>query len=332
MTTGTDWAAPASLDGEPDRGVVGNLIGDALTDPAVVNAGFRAAPGGHTAHFVETRRHRWWHRWRRTETGQPKDRAATWLRRAMFALAVLAAAAAIVSYEAQYRLVYDTKHVKPVALIQAGIPDAGALVFACLGIALALCGKRALRARALNLACVGLSIAMNALASSAGLRALSVWVMAPVIYALASDTLIGVIRAIVIARQKQLDTTLADDETTPLAMLGGVLLWVLRLIWAPLTTIKGFRSWVVEECPVAPGRRAPAKDPKTLGSTDSKRDKRTRSRPNGHRTSGRRRGGRDWAALSDGMRRRYQAAGITQANYETGCDLAAARGHAGGAS
>ena len=58
MTTGSDWAAPASLDGEPDRGVVGNLIGDALPDPAVVSAEFRTAPGGHTAHFVETRRHR----------------------------------------------------------------------------------------------------------------------------------------------------------------------------------------------------------------------------------------------------------------------------------
>jgi hypothetical protein len=325
VTTGSAWARPARLDGQQDRGVVGDLVDGALGDPRLVSAGFRTGADGHAASFAGTRRRRWW---RRNEPGRPKDRAGTWLRRAMFALAVLAAAAAIVSYQAQYRLVYDTKHVTPIALIQAGIPDAGALVFACLGIALALCGKRALRARALNLACVGLSIAMNALASSAGLRALSVWVMAPVIYALASDTLIGVIRAIVIARQKQLDATLADDETTPLSMLGGVLLWVLRLVWAPLTTIKGFRAWVIEECPVAPGRRAqlPARDRTALDPGDGKGERpRSRSR-------GRRRGGRDWAALSEPVRRRYEAAGIGRAAYERGDDLTAARGHAGGAS
>ena len=42
-----------------------------------------------------------------------------------------------------------------VAALEAAIPDAAALVFACLGIALALHGRRALRARALNLASVG---------------------------------------------------------------------------------------------------------------------------------------------------------------------------------
>ena len=40
----------------------------------------------------------------------------------------------------------------PIAALEAAIPDAAALVFACLGIALALHGRRALRARALNLA------------------------------------------------------------------------------------------------------------------------------------------------------------------------------------
>jgi hypothetical protein len=39
-------------------------------------------------------------------------------------------------------------------------------------------------------------------------------------------------------------------------VLGGVLLWLLRLTMAPASTISGFRAWVLEECPVAPGRRA----------------------------------------------------------------------------
>jgi hypothetical protein len=60
----------------------------------------------------------------------------------------------------------------------------------------------------------------------------------------------------VIARQKALNDALADDETTPLAIVGGLFLWLLRLALAPRSTLSGFRRWVLAECPVAPGRRA----------------------------------------------------------------------------
>jgi hypothetical protein len=115
-----------------------------------------------------------------------RDRAAAWLRNAMIALAVLAAAAAAVSWDAQYVLVKTVKHTPAIAALEAGIPDVGAL-----GIALALHGKRAIRARTLNVACVGISLAMNALASAPGWRDLAIWVMPSAVYALASDTLIG---------------------------------------------------------------------------------------------------------------------------------------------
>ncbi len=105
------------------------------------------------------------------------DRAQAWLRNAMAALAVLAAAAAAVSWDAQYVLVRAVKHSTPVAALEAGIPDVGALIFAALGIALALHAKRAIRARTLNVACVGISLAMNALASAPGWRDLAIWVM-----------------------------------------------------------------------------------------------------------------------------------------------------------
>jgi Protein of unknown function (DUF2637) len=187
---------------------------------------------------------------------EPKDRAGLWLRNAMIALGLLALAAAVVSYAAQYHMVYAAKGVKVVAALEAGIPDVSAVVFASLGIALALHGKRALRARALNVASVATSIGMNALAAGHGWRNAAIWVMPPVAYALASDTAIGVIRAYTIARQRQLRADLADDEATPLAIAGGIVLWLLRLCLAPLSTCKGFRRWVVETCPVAPGRRA----------------------------------------------------------------------------
>ena len=92
-----------------------------------------------------------------------------WLRYAAAGLCVLAAAAAVVSFTAQYRMVDATRHLPAIAALEAAIPDAAALVFACLGIALALHGRRALRARALNLASVGASVFMNAIAAAPGL-------------------------------------------------------------------------------------------------------------------------------------------------------------------
>jgi hypothetical protein len=179
------------------------------------------------------------------QLGQAKDRAAAWLRNAMIALAVLATAAAVVSWTAQFRMVFGVKHLAVVSALEAGIPDAGALIFACLGIALALDGKRAIRPRALNVGAVATSIAMNYLAAGHGWRDVAIWVMPPVAYALASDTLIGVIRAWALARQRALNTALDPDETTPLAIVGGLLLWTLRLALAPTSTLAGFRRWVL---------------------------------------------------------------------------------------
>jgi hypothetical protein len=184
------------------------------------------------------------------------NHAGRWLAVSMAALAILAAASAVVSYAAQYRMVEAAKKFAPVAALEAGIPDAAALIFATLGIALALHGHRALRPRLLNLAAVGTSVTMNVIAAGHGWRNLAIWTMPPVAYALASDTAIGVVRAWAIARQRALNEALADDGTTPLAIVGGMLLWTLRLGLAPASTLAGFRRWVIEECPVAPGRRA----------------------------------------------------------------------------
>jgi hypothetical protein len=174
----------------------------------------------------------------------------------MAALALLAGAAAVVSWDAQYVMVRSARHVAAVAALEAGIPDAGALIFASLGIALALHGRRALRPRTLNVACVGISLAMNAMAAGRGWRDVAIWVMPAAVYALASDTLIGVVRAWALARMRSASAALTGEEVTPLAVAGTVLLWLLRLSLAPASTLAGFRRWVVEECPVAPGRKA----------------------------------------------------------------------------
>jgi hypothetical protein len=132
--------------------------------------------------------------------GWSRDRSGPWMRNAAAGLCVLAAAAAAVSFTAQYRMVDATRHLPVVAALEAAIPDAAALVFACLGIALALHGRRALRARALNLASVAASVFMNAIAAAPGWRNLAIWALPPVAYALASDTLIGVSLRLVILK------------------------------------------------------------------------------------------------------------------------------------
>ena len=190
-----------------------------------------------------------------------RDHSGIWLRNAATGLCLLAAAAAVVSFTAQYRMVDATRRLAVVAGLEAAIPDAAALVFACLGIALALHGRRAIRVRALNLAAVGTSVFMNAIAAAPGWRNLAIWAMPPIAYALASDTLISVVRAWALARHQYLDAALGADQATPLAILGGLILWLLRLALAPKSTLAGFRAWVLAECPVAPGPRAPAASP-----------------------------------------------------------------------
>ena len=200
-------------------------------------------------------------------TAAGRDRSGAWLRNATIGLCVLAAAAAAVSYTAQYQMVHAARRLALVAALEAGIPDAAALVFACLGIALALHGRRAVRARLLNVASIAVSVFMNTIAAAPGWRAAAIWVMPPVAYALASDTAIGVVRAWVIARHTALNARLADDELTPLAIAGGLILWLLRLAVAPASTLAGFRAWVIEQCPVAPGRRAAARPAEPAAAT-----------------------------------------------------------------
>jgi len=200
----------------------------------------------------------------------PKAEGAVWLRNAMIGLGVLALAAAAVSFDAQFIMVRAVKHLTAIAGLEAGIPDVGSAIFASLGIALSLRGKRAIRARALNVLCVGVSLGMNALAAAPGWRDLAIWIMPSAIYALASDTLIQVLRAWVISRRRELEDT---DETTPLDILGRLILWNLRLILDPGGTIHGFRTWVLECAPVAPGRVAEIENRKPKAIANPNRPK-----------------------------------------------------------
>ena len=95
---------------------------------------------------------------------------------------------------------------------------------------------------------------MNALAAAPGWRDLAIWVMPSAVYALASDTLIGVIRAWVIATTRHTGQTLADDEATPMALVGGMFLWLLRLALAPMSRSAGSAAGRSTN-PIAPAAR-----------------------------------------------------------------------------
>ena len=110
-------------------------------------------------------------------------------------------------------------------------------MFACLGVALALHGRRAIRARVLNVASAGASVFMNVIAAAPGWRDLAVWAMPPAAYALASDTLIGVVRTWV-ARPPPGTAAGLAEEATLLAVAGGLVLWLLRLSHGP-----GLHRW-----------------------------------------------------------------------------------------
>ena len=319
-------------------------------DGCDVLAATASRSGAKTA-IAAQRRRRW--RRRRAQTAGERDRAVLWLRNAMIGLGLLAAAAAVVSFAAQFNMIVSVRHGRMIAALEAGIPDAAAAIFASLGIALALHGKRAIRARLLNVGAVATSVFMNFIAADPGWKNAAIWVMPPVAYALASDTAIGVIRSWTLARARELRDTLADDEVTPLAIVGALCLWLVRLVLAPWSTLCGFRRWVVEECPVAPGRTAlpapaaaalPAvtgaarasEPPVTSGShppVEPGRPVTQTSHPVSDRGGRRRPGsGRDWDALTKAYQKRLAGAGVTREAYESGAPLSAARGHQEGAS
>jgi hypothetical protein len=138
-----------------------------------------------------------------------------------------------VSHSAQYKLVDAARHLSLAAALEAAIPDAAALVFACLGVALAVRGRQAIRARLLNLASAGASVFMNVIAAAPGWRNLAVWAMPPAAYALASDTLIAVVRTGAVARrQDQRAPNAGTSDASLLAALTGLALWLLRLSFA----------------------------------------------------------------------------------------------------
>jgi hypothetical protein len=98
---------------------------------------------------------------------------------------------------------------------------------------------------------------MNAMSADfAAIGSVAVWVLPALLYAATSDTLV------VEVQQRVLDARGRHGDHLSLAgllarigvVVAAVLLWLLRLVLAPVSTVKGARGWVVDTVPVAPGR------------------------------------------------------------------------------
>jgi hypothetical protein len=168
-------------------------------------------------------------------------------------LLLLAGAQGYVSFRAQYVFVDHAKHAHLPSLLEALGLDTGAVIFALLALSLARRGGRADVERALNVICAFGSMTMNLLAANlTSPRSVTVWVLPSALYALASDRLIAVVRRWVLSSDPGLDQ---GQDGSAWYALGGLALWVLRLILDLPGTTSGFRRWVLAAAPVAPGIR-----------------------------------------------------------------------------
>ena len=185
-------------------------------------------------------------------------------------LLLLTAAQGYVSFRAQYAFVDHAKRARLPSTLEALGLDAGAVIFALLGLSLARSGKRAAVERALNVACALGSLLMNLLAADlTSPRSVTVWVLPSALYALASDRLIAVVRRWALASSPAGGS--AQDRSAWRG-IGGLALWLLRLLFDAAGTVAGFRRWVLTAAPVAPGIRAadpPARVRMPLPAADS---------------------------------------------------------------
>ena len=185
---------------------------------------------------------------------RPERKGTVLLTAASCLLMVLDAAQGYVRFLAQYTFVNHAKHARIPSVLEALGLDTGAVIFALLALSLARLGRRGAVERFLNVACALGSLSMNLLAANLGSpRSITVWVLPSVLYALASDRLIAVVRRWVLARDNGAGQA---QEGSAWRSFGGLGLWGLRLVFDLPGTLAGFRRWLLAAAPVAPGVRS----------------------------------------------------------------------------
>jgi len=172
-------------------------------------------------------------------------------------LGLLAAGLFAVSLSAQYRYVFEVKHVAPAAAIEALALDAAMTVFSLLGLGLAMAGQSARIERALIVACALGSAGMNyAAANVTSPRSVVAYVAPPVLLAVVVDRVIAVVRRHVLDdTERSVWAVLGRAAAAALKALGLVMLYLLRLVLAPPSTSAGLRRVVLNATPLPEAQR-----------------------------------------------------------------------------
>jgi Protein of unknown function (DUF2637) len=175
-------------------------------------------------------------------------------------LFALAAGLFAVSLDAQYRYVFHAKHQSAASWVEALALDVGMAIFSLLALGLARAGKPARAERALITVCAAASGVMNfAAANDASPKSALAYVMPPVFLAVVADRVVSVVRRHV----------LGEHERSPWSAAAPVVLYLLRLVLAPLSTSAGLRRWLLLKTPLPAARTsaaAPAPQPKAITS------------------------------------------------------------------
>jgi len=183
---------------------------------------------------------------------------ATWL------LVLLGAGLMYVSFDAQYEFILAQKDDLAASLIEAAMLDAGMVILSALGIGLARAGKPSGSIRVLIMICAGASAGMNlAAADPASGRSVAAYVAAPVFLAVLTDRVIAVIRQHVLPLDAESAwAPLGRAAVAGLHLAAVVALYLLRIVLAPASTLRGLRLMVLDATPVGgvPGGRADDRD------------------------------------------------------------------------
>ena len=171
---------------------------------------------------------------------------ATWL------LALLGAGLMYVSFDAQYEFILAQKDDLAASLIEAVMLDTGMVVLSALGIGLARAAKPSGSIRVLIMICAGASAGMNlAAADPASWRSVAAYVAAPVFLAVITDRVIAVIRQHVLPLDAESAwAPLGRAAVAGLHLAAVVALYLLRIVLAPASTLRGLRQMVLDATPI----------------------------------------------------------------------------------
>jgi hypothetical protein len=195
-------------------------------------------------------------------------------------LGILDAGLFAVSLMAQYQYIFAAKQQSWPAYIEAVALDTGMVIFSLLALGLARGRQAAPVERALIVVCALGSAAMNyGAADVSSLRSVAAYVMPPVFLAIVTDRVIATVRRHMLGMEAERSAwaVIGRVVLAVLAGAGKAVLYGLRLVLAPRSTLSGARSLVLLATPL-PGTAAVALalDPVRAALDDDLRELRDR--------------------------------------------------------